>query len=142
MMERTTAIQGHLGDSIHRHPRSVLAAILMAVCLQVTAPACASETGIRGTVVWGPISPGPTSPGQSDEAPLSASFTVYGVDHKVARFVSDDHGHFEVSLPPGDYTVVPNKNTPVPNAERQKTQVTVPDDGFAVVTIRLDTGMK
>jgi len=120
----------------------LLAAICAAGCLQTTAPAFVVETGIRGTVLWGPVKPGSIGPGQSDEAPLRASFVVFDADNKVAVFVSDSSGHFEVSLPPGDYTIVPDKKTPIPYAEQQKTQVTVPEDGYAVVTIRLDTGMK
>ena len=130
----------------HLHAHRRFSALLMVVCVLLSgcasAPAHASETGIRGKVLWGPVLPGPTRPGQSDEAPLSASFTVYGADQAVARFRSDDEGNFEVSLPVGDYTIVPNKDTPIPYPGKQKTKVTVPDDGYALVTIRLDTGMK
>lgn len=122
--------------------------LLVATCAAVfspvaSVPSYASETtGIRGTVIWGPTMPGPTSPGQGDEAPLAASFVVRGADHKVARFTSDAEGRFEVALPAGDYTIVPDKSTPIPYAEKQTTQVTVPEDEFAVITIRLDTGMR
>jgi len=105
-------------------------------------PVIAAETGIRGTVLWGPVNPGPSRAGQSDEAPLSASFIVHEAKHKVASFQSDDAGHFEVLLPPGEYTIVPGKTTPIPFPERQKTKVTVPEGGFADVTLRLDTGMR
>lgn len=105
-------------------------------------PVCEGDTGIRGTVLWGPVKPGPSKLGQSDEAPLKATFAVHGADGKVANFESDRMGAFEICLPPGEYTIVPDKKTPVPVAEKQKTQVTVPEDGFAAVTIRLDTGMR
>ena len=141
-MKQITMAPVTIGRRIFKRFPLLLAAISLAGCLQTTTPANAVETGIRGTVLWGPIQPGATSPGQTDEAPLRASFTVYGPDKKTARFESDDRGSFEVSLPPGDYTIVPDKNTPIPNASRQRMQVTVPEDGFAVVTIRLDTGMK
>lgn len=130
----------------HPHASRRFPALLMVLCVMVSgcvsAPAHASETGIQGTVLWGPVQPGPTRLGQTDEAPLSASFTVYGPENAVARFRSDEKGNFEVSLPPGDYTIVPNKDTPIPYPGKQKTKVTVPEDGYAVVTIRLDTGMK
>lgn len=141
-MKKITMAPATIGRKIFNHIPLLLAAISLAGCLQTTTPANAAETGIRGTVLCGPVHPGATSPGHTDEAPLRASFSVFGLDKSTARFKSDDKGSFEVSLPPGDYTIVPDKNTPIPNASRQRTQVTVPEDGFAVVTIRLDTGMK
>lgn len=120
--------------------------LLMTMCvvgsLVAAGPVYAGDTGVRGTVVWGPIKPGPEKLGQDDEAPLKASFTVHGAEGKVGKFESDRNGAFEVSLPPGEYTIVPDNKTPVPMAEKQTTRVTVPEDGFAVVTIRLDTGMR
>jgi len=63
-------------------------------------------------------------------------------NRRVAEFESDRQSRFEVSVPPGDHIIVPDKKTAIPYAEQQKTQVTVPEGGFVVVTIRLDTGMK
>ena len=60
----------------------------------------------------------------------------------MARFKSDDKGYFEVPLPAGVYTIVPDKSTPIPFPGQQKKTVTVPEDGFTVVTLRFDTGMK
>lgn len=105
-------------------------------------PIHAGNTGIRGTVLMGPIKPGPSTPSRADEAPMKGVFSVYKGDEKVAQFESDRTGAFEVCLPPGEYTIVPHKDTPVPYAEKQTTTVTVPDDGYAVVTIRLDSGMR
>ena len=130
-----------LRGNYRRFPQ-LLVALCVIVSMASFAPAYAVETGIRGTVLWGPVKPGPSKVGQDDEAPLRASFAVFDADNKVAEFESDRAGHFEVSLPPGAYTIVPDKSTPVPFPESQKTQVTVPEDGFVVVTIRLDTGMK
>ena len=102
----------------------------------------AGEIGIRGTALWGPVKPGPSRLGQSDEAPLSATFIVLVDERQVAQFQSDKKGNFEILLPAGDYTIVPDKSTPIPAPQSQKKMVTVPEDGFAVVTLRFDTGMK
>lgn len=115
--------------------------VIFSLGTTVTAYAC-GDTGMRGTVLWGLVKPGPSKPGQSDEAPLRASFTVYDGDNKVAEFESDRNGHFKLALPPGKYTIVPDKGTPVPFPESQKFQVTVPSDAFAEVTLKLETGMK
>lgn len=120
----------------------LLTAFGVVVGLALAVPACSAETGIRGTVLMGPTMPGPERLGQDNTAPLGATFIVMSAEQAVARFASDDEGKFEVSLPPGDYTLVPDKNTPVHNARQQTTKVTVPADGFVTVTIMLDTGMQ
>jgi len=104
-------------------------------------PVNAVETGIRGTILWGPVRPGPERLGQSDEAPLSATFGVYVADREVARFKTDKKGQFEVLLPAGEYMIVPDPSTPIFGPQRRKKKVTVPTDGFAEVTLRFDTGM-
>ena len=127
---------------IHDASPFLLAVICLAGGLFAAMPAKAAETGIRGTVLWGPIHGGPVRIGQSEEAPLSASFHVMDSEHKIASFKSDAKGHFEVSLPAGEYTIVPDKSKPMPFPGQQKKTVTVPEDGFAVVTLRFDTGMR
>ncbi len=99
------------------------------------------ETGIEGTVLWGPVKPGPSTPDQPEQEPLAASFTVYSGDSEVAKFRSDRAGDFRLALPPGDYTIVPSSSTPVPRPETQVTRVTVPARGYVSVKIMLDTGM-
>lgn len=105
-------------------------------------PANAAKTGIRGTVLWGPVRPGPARVGQSDEAPFFATFIAFAAERQVAKFKSDKKGHFEALLPAGDYTIVPDNSTPIPAPQGQKKSVTVPVDGFAEVTLRFDTGMR
>jgi hypothetical protein len=127
---------------MQNHVSLLLAGLFLLGGLLTAMPVSATETGIRGTVLWGPVQPGPARAGQGDEAPLGASFLVLDSGRKVAVFDSDEEGNFEVRLPPGEYTIVPDKSTPIPFPERQKQTVTVPDDGFAVVTLRFDTGMR
>lgn len=141
-----------MNDSIHSYLRKryktcnpipfLLAAICLVGCLHAEMPVNAAETGIRGTVLWGPVKPGPARMGQSDEAPLSATFNVLSAERKVAQFRSGKNGKFEIILPAGEYTIVPDKSTPMPSPWRQKKAVTVPDDGFVTVTLRFDTGMR
>lgn len=102
----------------------------------------AFDTGIRGTMLVGPIQPGPQRAGDEAEAPLQASFLVYRSGEKVAAFESDEAGRFEISLPPGEYSIVPDKSSPIPFAQRQQKVVTVPETGFAAVTLRFDSGMR
>jgi hypothetical protein len=120
--------------------------LLTAICLVsglfTVMPVSAAETGVRGTVLSGPVKPGPARVGQSDEAPFSATFIVLAAEREVARFKSDKKGHFEVALPAGDYVIVPDNSTPIPAPQSQAKSVIVPEDGFAEVTLRFDTGMR
>ena len=141
-MLRESLAPGHPGGRIYGPIPLLLAAIFLVGGLQATMPVNAAETGIRGTVLWGPVHGGPARIGQSEEAPLSASFLVLGSGQKVASFQSDDKGHFEVVLPAGEYTIVPDKSKPILFPGRQKKVVTVPEDGFAVVILKFDTGMR
>lgn len=103
----------------------------------------ADATGIKGQVLMGPIVPGPEVPGQINEAPFSALFNVLdSANNSVARFESDDNGNFTVLLVPGDYTIVPDASTPIPNPEQQLQLATVPENGFADVILRFDTGIR
>ena len=120
----------------------LLAAVCLVGCLPAEMPVNAAETGIRGTALWGPVKPGPARLGQSDEAPLQATFLVHSAGRKVAQFKSDAKGNFEVLLPAGDYVIVPENSTPMPAPQDQKKSVTVPADGFAVLTLRFDSGMR
>jgi hypothetical protein len=120
----------------------LLAAICLVGCLNADMPVNAAESGIRGTALWGPVKPGPSRLGQSDEAPFRATFIVLVDERQVAQFKSDKKGNFEVLLPAGNYTIVPDKSTPIPAPQSQTKTVTVPEDGFAVITLRFDTGMR
>ena len=108
----------------------------------MTIPTSAAETGIKGTVLWGPVRPGPTRVGESEEVPFSATFIVLNEGGEVARFRSDKNGKFEVTLPPGRFTVVPDKSTPIAAPQSQAKHVVVPDDHYVIVTLRFDTGMR
>jgi hypothetical protein len=132
----------HAGERTDNHVSMLFPAFCTALMLLVTLPVSAEETGIRGVALWGPVEPGPASPGTSDEAPLCATFFVFAAVRRMAKFKSDNQGKFEVRLPAGDYSIVPDKSTPMPAPQDQGKAVTVPVDGFAEVTLRFDTGMR
>ena len=133
---------GHPGVRSITYVGFSFAALCLVACLQVAMPVSASETGIKGKILWGPVRPGPANIGQSNEAPLSATFIVMNSKQKVASFESDDEGNFTVLLPAGEYAIVPDKSKPALFPGEQKKMVTVPEDGFAIVTLKYDTGMR
>jgi hypothetical protein len=63
-------------------------------------------TGIEGTISVSPVQGGPTRAGGSDSMPLAnMAFEVKRGDQVMTSFQTDDHGHFQVSLEPGHYTI-------------------------------------
>ena len=104
-------------------------------------PISDKETGITGIVLRGPINPGPAIQGEINEAPFRGLFSVRDSKQIVARFQSDDNGNFSVGLLPGDYTIVADASV-ILHAEQQPSPVTVPDSGFADVTLTFDTGIR
>jgi hypothetical protein len=121
----------------------VLSAMCWVGLLHAGTPAIADESGIKGKVLRGPAYPGPEIEGEPNEAPFRAAFHVLDSEEdKVARFESDEEGRFKVLLPPGRYTIVPDRSAPIPFPQRQKKEVTVPKDGFADVTLTFETGMR
>lgn len=126
----------------YKFVRVLLVSIFLIAGVQIAMPDDGAESGIKGKVLWGPVKPGPSTVGQSDEAPLSASFTAMDTDKKVTHFKSDKQGNFVVYLPAGKYTIVPDRSKPALFPGKQEKYVTVPDGCFAEVTLRYDTGMK
>lgn len=100
------------------------------------------ESGICGIVLMGAMNPGPTRMGESELQPASVRFAVMQGGRKITEFKSGKDGKFEVTLPPGDYKLVPHKDTPIPMAEQQSNLVTVHANSYASVRITLETGMK
>jgi hypothetical protein len=65
-----------------------------------------AETGVAGIISISPIHGGPTKQGVPDSKPLSnVEFVVAKDNRAVTSFRTDDEGRFQLSLPPGHYTV-------------------------------------
>jgi hypothetical protein len=78
----------------------------MAVCVSTGQTPSPGESGIEGVITISPANPGPTRIGAAASAPLARStFAVEKNNGEVTSFVTDDHGRFRVSLPPGHYKI-------------------------------------
>ena len=79
------------------------------------------------------------------DAPFAADVEIWDAERtgRLTTVTSDkEDGRFRVELPPGDYYLEPlaQKDGVPPAAEGQ--QVTVPQGGFAEVTISYDSGIR
>ena len=78
----------------------------MAICGSTGQTPVAGESGIEGVITIGPVNPGPVRIGAAGSMPLAkVTFAVKKNDSEVTSFITDDHGRFRVSLPPGHYKI-------------------------------------
>ena len=64
------------------------------------------ETRLEGVISAGPIRGGPSRQGVPDSRPLAnIEFLAKKENTTVASFQTDDQGRFQISLPPGHYTI-------------------------------------
>jgi hypothetical protein len=101
-------------------------------------------TGVRGTVLLGPVCPVERIPPDPACAPkpYATAITVYraGSTSVFATGKSDASGTFQFSLPPGSYTLKASGGTMLPRCS--PTDVTVGLSGYATTSISCDTGIR
>ena len=120
---------------------------LPALLLALSAAACelpsepSSATGLSGTMLRGPIQP-VCAANQTCDAPFSSGFTVLKIGTIVGSFRSDSQGHYEVQLPAGGYTIVPDADAPIMKPFSQAKDVTVGSSGMTVLDLHFDTGIR
>jgi hypothetical protein len=131
---------------VNRVPHFLATALvlLLSPCLACNAsPVRQGDSGIKGQVLRGPVAPGPPPKGSPGEEPFRATFHVLDTqDKEVARFQSDQDGRFQVLLDPGDHTIVPDESAPILFPSTQRKKVTVPEQGFAEIVLKFDTGIR
>jgi hypothetical protein len=96
------------------------------------------QTGLEGTVRRGPTQPA-CREGESCDEPFQATFTLQQDNRIVARFATDNTGHFVVYAAPGSYVVVPDD--PI-GLGSKGLEVTVGAEGLTQVNLTVDTGIR
>jgi hypothetical protein len=83
--------------------------LLAAACITRGQSSRANATGISGVITVGPTRPGPSRAGElPDRGPFAdITFVVRSENATVASFTTDGQGRFQISVPPGHYTVSP-----------------------------------
>ena len=107
--------------------------------------AVSSFGGLEGTVTRAPTCAGPGRPGEVCEAPLQATINILDEGGlAVAHFASDANGRFSILLPPGSYTVAPERDTTVAGGAIRVTPpaFTIADGTVVQVAIEYDTGIR
>ncbi len=102
------------------------------------------NSGVRGTVLLGPVCPVeriPPDPLCADR-PYATAIAVYrnGSSSIFATGKSDAGGAFQFSLPPGSYTLVASGGTMLPRCS--PIEVTIGPTGYRIADIPCDTGIR
>ena len=106
-----------------------------------TPPPTAGETGIEGTIMASPSHPGPVRPGMANSAPLAnVGFIVRNETQSVAEFMTDDQGHFKLTLAPAHYSVARKNLSKVGRCG--PFEVDVANGQITKVAWQCDTGMR
>ncbi len=125
----------------------ILLLVLTLSACSLISPADQTPTpasGIIGTVTEGPMCPGPVRVGDNScpNQPYQATISVLDENNsRVAQIRTDASGTFQLSLPPGTYTLHPLPgNNPLPRAADQAVEV-YPGQ-YTQISIVYDTGMR
>jgi hypothetical protein len=98
-----------------------------------------TDSGITGTVIYGPTCPVEREGAPPCETPYATVLTVSKDGKAVASIRSGNDGRFRVSLPPGVYTLTAK---PTGIGGMQPTDVTVRAHAFTEVQVMVDSGIR
>jgi hypothetical protein len=121
---------------------AMLCAVALAGCSSHTASAGRPDSGIRGTVLYGPTCPVQRQ-GQKCVRPYQATMTIRALpSHRIVAHATSSAGtgRFSVRLKPGRYVLVPGAKG-FPTRSRSQ-DVTVRRHRFTNVTITYDSGIR
>ena len=105
-------------------------------------PDGSTDTGLEGVIMISPTHGGPVRDDEPSSAPLAKkAFIVQKDDQTVAEFVTDEHGRFRISLPPGKY-VVSGKEAKSRFERYGPTPVEIVAGQMTRVTWNFDTGLR
>ncbi len=102
-----------------------------------------ADTGVRGTVLVGPMCPVVQMGTDCPDKPLQAELEVTGSDKKViARSRSDFAGRFEIPLAPGDYTLVAVPPNPGGPPYAPSIMFSVSEGEWTTLKVQYDSGIR
>lgn len=98
------------------------------------------DSGIRGTVTIGPVSP-VARQGESGTRPYKTELAITRPGVRTVKVRSGADGRFEIALPAGTYTIVSARTEAAPPTLGPVT-VTVGPHAFSAVTVEFDSGIR
>jgi len=118
----------------------VLASLVAAALLCAACAPTPSDSGIRGLVTIGPVSPVQRQ-GEPSVSPYSATIVVRrSGGGTAAEVTSGADGRFSVNLAPGSYVLEPKSPAVMPFAKPQ--EVTVDPHRFTEVAVQYDSEIR
>lgn len=102
-----------------------------------------NNSGVEGLVLIGPTCPAAQSGTQCPDLPFEADLAILNLDgEEVARGKSDADGTFRISLPPGEYVLVPERPFPDVPPSASPIEFEVISGEYIELVIRYDSGVR
>ena len=126
----------------------VFALCLFAVSIGVSPSASGAPTlldsGIKGRVILGPLTPSTRIGERVRERPFQATLDIVRAENEslVTQIRTRPNGTFVIGLQPGDYIVRSASSDVKPRPSIDPLRVIVPAHAYVDVTITADTGMR
>ncbi|HSO12860.1 MAG TPA: carboxypeptidase-like regulatory domain-containing protein [Anaerolineales bacterium] len=118
----------------------VLGMLIVILSTCSTKPA-ATDSGIEGRVLIGPMCPVVQVGQECPDQPYQAVLTVNSPGgERIVQFQTDEEGRFRIPLEPGEYILHPESPNTLPFAREQT--VIVEDGKFAQVIVNYDSGIR
>ncbi len=115
--------------------------LLLAACGE-DVPGTSIDAGVRGVVLAGPQCPVVQEGSPCPDEPMpGVKIRALQDGGVVGSARTDAEGRFELLLPPGDYVIEAVLPSPGPPSAKP-VSVSVPEGGFAHVTVLVDTGIR
>jgi hypothetical protein len=98
-------------------------------------------SGIEGQVLLGPMCPVVQQGQECPDQPYQATLTVKSLDGvQIKQFQTDEQGHFQVPLVPGQYILHPESPNGLPFAGDQS--FVVETGKYTQITVNYDSGIR
>jgi hypothetical protein len=98
-------------------------------------------SGIEGKVLLGPMCPVVQQGQECPDQPYQATLTVKSLDGvQIKQFQTDEQGHFQVPLVPGQYILHPESPNGLPFAGDQS--FVVETGKYTQITVNYDSGIR
>lgn len=114
-----------------------------AACNAGPTGATGRDSGVKGTVVAGPVCPVSRPGSRCRPKPVAARLRVLTASGRLVRQTrAAPSGHFRIALRPGRYVLVasPGGGTLLPRPQRER--LVVRPNHFRLVRLQLDTGIR
>jgi hypothetical protein len=120
----------------------VVSALTLVACSVDEPPQVLTESGVEGTVTYGPLCPVAQAASPCPDRPWQGKVRALGLDGVtvVGTTSTDKAGAFSMNIPPGGYFITPITPDGPPTAKLRR--LTVTEGAYTSVELTVDSGIR